>query len=306
VANYEQWWRLFVEPAFGGKPISSIRTAQVSRWASELTAAGYSGSTVRNAHSTLRLVLEHAVHEERLTRNPAVGARLPSREVGDPRTALTGSQVTAIANAIVDATSRPQPQYRTLVLFLASTGLRIGEASALRVGDLNLGRRVNGRSSPTAHVRLTAVPVKGKLIEGTPKSGKVRTVALPPSLLDQLSALVSGRQPDDTVFTSPRGAQLRDDVFLRLHWRPTVAKLGLGSVTPHVLRHTFATEALSRGISLPVVANQLGHANPAITASVYAHLLEDDLDVVGQTMDKALSESHSEQRRNDGPDLQVV
>ncbi|MCX6398440.1 MAG: tyrosine-type recombinase/integrase, partial [Propionibacteriales bacterium] len=104
----------------------------------------------------------------------------------------------------------------------------------------------------------------------------------------------------------PRGKQLRHDVFMRLHWNPTVLKLGYRGLTPHALRHTFASEALSRGISLPAVANQLGHANPAVTARVYAHLLEDDLTVVGRAMDDAIFDAHSESRRNDGPDLQVV
>lgn len=306
VVSYEQWWRLMVEPTFGSRPISSIRTAQISRWAADLAAGGLSGSTIRGGHSVLQLILDHAVHEERLLRNPARGARLPSRESGDVRRVLTAQQVDELSRAIVDATSRPQPQYGVLVTFLARTGLRFGEAAALRIGDLDRVRLDNGQMQHIINVRRTAVLLNGKLVEGLPKSGKVRTVSLPSALVPDIVNLISGRESSERLFTSPRGAQLRHDVFLKFHWNPTVLKLGHDGLTPHALRHSFASEALRRGVSLPAVSRQLGHANPAITARVYAHLLEDDLGVVGRAMDDAISDVHSEQRRNDGPDLRIV
>jgi integrase len=211
-----------------------------------------------------------------------------------------------LADAIVKATSRPQPQYRTLVLMLAATGIRFGEAVGLTVRDLDLARLHNGTHAPLVHIRRTVSPVNGRLVEGLPKSGKVRKVAVPPYLAAELGRLVEGRKPDDRVFTSPRGQVLRERTFTRFHWRPAVESIGCKGLVPHELRHTAATEMLRRGIPITAVANQLGHASPEITARVYSHLLEEDLTVIGEALESAFSEIVSERRRNSGPNLRAV
>jgi integrase len=102
-----------------------------------------------------------------------------------------------------------------LVRFLAYTGLRWGELSALRVRHLDLRRR---------RVRIEAAfaEVKGELVEGVPKTHHARAVPLPRFLVDDLAAHVDGKDSADLVFTGPTGAPVRNSNFRRRVWdRPS-------------------------------------------------------------------------------------
>lgn len=88
---------------------------------------------------------------------------------------------------------------RVFVLLLGYTGLRWGEATALRVCDIDLGRR-------RIDVRRAFSDVGGRIVLGTPKSHQSRTVPIPRSMAREVSLAVSGKEPDDLVFTMPGGA----------------------------------------------------------------------------------------------------
>ena len=90
-------------------------------------------------------------------------------------------------------------RWRLLVLVLGYTGLRWGEATALRVCDLDFGRR-------RIDVRRAFSDVGGKIVLGTPKSHLARTVPLPRFLAAALAASVQNKNPDDLVFTVASGA----------------------------------------------------------------------------------------------------
>jgi integrase len=94
------------------------------------------------------------------------------------------------------------------VLLLAYTGLRWGEATALRACDIDLDRR-------RIDVRRAHADDGGHIVLGTPKSHQARTVPIPRFLAIELSALMTGKKPDDLVFTTPGGHLLRLP-----NWRP--------------------------------------------------------------------------------------
>ena len=122
-------------PHFGGAPLASIDPLAVHEWQAGLVAAGLSPSRIRNAAQVLGQILDAAVSGGRLHRNPAQGLRRP-RIVEREMTFLSAAELERLASQITDP-------YGALVRFLGWTGLRIGEAAALRVGRLDLlGRRV--------------------------------------------------------------------------------------------------------------------------------------------------------------------
>ena len=175
-----------------------------------------------------------------------------------------------------------------VVRFLAYTGLRWGEMAALRVQDFDmLRRRVNVSRSVTE---------AGKLVWSTPKTGKRRSVVFPASLTEELAALMVGKTREDLVFTNLSGGVLRGSNFRPRFFDQAVeacqaADESFPTITPHDLRHTAASLAVSAGANVKAVQRMLGHAKASMTLDVYADLFDDDLDVVAAQLDTAITTS---------------
>ena len=256
---------------WGGCSLHDVDFLEVQGWVSDLTSSGLSGSTVRQAHRVFSLLMETAVRSKRLSSNPAIGVKLP--RAGKPeKTFLTHEQVTALADAA--------GEWRTVILVLAFCGLRWGELAALRVGRVDtMRRRINVAESVTEP--------DGKLVWGDPKNHQRRSVPIPRFLVDELDALKAGKGPKDLMFTGARGGVLRNGNFRRDVFNPAAVKAGLDGLTPHELRHTAASLAISSGANVKAVQRMLGHASAAMTLDVYAGLFDDDLDGLADRMDEA-------------------
>jgi integrase len=199
----------------GGHPAIDGSYAEVAAWVQRLTASGLAAATVRYAHRVLSLLLAHAVRDGRMARNPAEGVRLP-RVVREEPVFLDHDQVATLAEAC--------GRYALLVRFLAYTGLRWGEVSALRVSRLDLLRR-------RVTVAAAFAEVGGQLVEGTPKNHQRRSVPIPRFLVDELASHLAGKRPDELVFTAPNGGPLRNTNFRSRVFLPAAASVGLAGVT---------------------------------------------------------------------------
>jgi integrase len=272
-ARYEVALRRQVLPTWRDLPLSGVSYAEVAAWVQRLTSSGLAPATVRYAHRVLSLILAHAVHDGRISRNPADGVRLP-RVVREEPVFLDHDQVAMLAEAC--------GRYGLLVRFLAYTGLRWGEASALRVSRLDLLRR-------RMRVAVAFAEVGGELVEGTPKNHQRRSVPIPRFLVDELAAHVAGKGRDELVFTAPNGGPLRNTNFRSRVFLPAAASVGLAGVTPHDLRHTAASLAVAAGANVKAVQRMLGHASASMTLDVYAGLFSDDLDAVARRLDEAVA-----------------
>ena len=197
--------REHIVPKWGHVKLSDVSHADVQRWVTSLTDQ-LSAATVRKVHRVLSLVIDLAVKDGRLVRNPATGVNLP-RVVMEERRYLTHEQVELLARACASPADlskhrrrdeRENDAYRLVVLFLAYTGVRFGELAALRVGRLDFLRR---RAVIVESVTL----VNGVQSWGTPKGHERREVPIPPFLIEELAAHVAGRGRDELVFAGVRG-----------------------------------------------------------------------------------------------------
>lgn len=269
--RYEGLLRGHVLPRWGTVPLAKIGHADVAAWVAELSVSGLSGSSVRQAHRVLSLLLALAVRDGRINRNPAEGVPLPRARKADKRF-LTHEQVAALADAA--------GEYRLVVLILAYCGLRYGELAALRVGRVDLLRR-------RLDIAESVTEVGGRLVTGTPKTHQQRSVPVPRSLVDDLAAAMAGKAPDAYVFTTASGTVLRLMNFRRRCFDRAAVEAGLDGLTPHELRHTAASLAVSAGANVKSVQRMLGHASAAMTLDVYSGLFDDDLDAVAERLDVA-------------------
>ncbi len=116
-------------------------------------------------------------------------------------------------------------------------------------------------------------------------------VPLPRFVVDELTAVVAGRGPNDLVFTNPAGTRLDNSNLRRDALDPAVRALGLAPFTPHNFRDTAASLAVSAGANPKAVRRALGHASAAMTLDVYAGLFADDLDRMAEQLHEAAAHS---------------
>ena len=167
-----------------------------------------------------------------------------------------------------------EPAFYTVLLLLLSTGCRRGEAVGLQWQDVDFDRS-------TLRVRRSI----SKGYVSTPKSGHGRLVSMPPSLAEALFDLLAARrlqvvakgwkEVPEWVFAAETGAR-PDPSHVSRVWRRVRRRAQAKGVRPfplHSCRHTWATLALESGRSIRWVADQLGHADPAMTLRVYVHAM---------------------------------
>jgi integrase len=165
-----------------------------------------------------------------------------------------------------------------VILTLAYCGLRWGELAALRVDSVDLTRR-------RLEVGESVTEVRGHLVWGSPKTHQHRTVPIPAFLARELAAHIHSKDPSGLLFTTRRGAVLRNLNFRRDVFDDAATAAGLPGLTPHELRHTAASLAISAGANVKTVQRMLGHASAAMTLDVYSRIFDDDLDRVAEELD---------------------
>jgi len=116
-------------------------------------------------------------------------------------------------------------------------------------------------------------------------------VPVPRFLRDEFTEQIAGRTQDGLVFTAPWGGVLRVQNFRRGSFDKAARQVGLDGLTPHELRHTAASLAISAGANIEAVQAMLGHASATLTLDRYGHLFGDDLDAVADRLDAAARDS---------------
>ena len=258
---------------WGSWPLGSVTHSDVAGWIAGLSAGGLRPGSVRQIHRVFAMIMSAAVVDGRIGRSPADGVKLPRQVRAEPRS-LTSTEIGRLATAA-------GPDNAPLILVLAFTGLRFGEAAGLRVRRVDFGRR-------RLDIREIASEVGGRVVFGTPKTHQRRTVVVPRSLMPLIEAASEGKSPDDHVFTSPDGSTLRMRNWRSRVFDPARAAAGLHHVRPHDLRHTAASLAIASGATVKAVQSMLGHASAAMTLDIYASLFADELDAVADALDAAV------------------
>jgi integrase len=285
-------WRVYVLPRWEETRIGDIRASQVEQWIRELSegtavtsrtkSSGVSGSprsatVVYRALGVLAGILDTAVRDGRLSRNVARGAQnLPVKRSEKARRYLTHPEVVRLAEAASTST------HQTLILVLAYCGLRWSEAIGMHVRDMNFEKK-------RIQVNRAAVEVEGRIVVGAPKNWERRIVPFPEFLEEPLRRLCRSKSPDDLVFSDADGKHLRrakTSIGATSWFSIALERADIERLTPHDLRHTSASLAISSGANVKAVQRMLGHKSAAMTLDTYADLFEDDLADVAARMNQ--------------------
>jgi integrase/recombinase XerD len=223
---------------------SALSQEHVRAWIRVLKRRGFSPQRLRHHLSALKFL-----YAKTFGRPDLVGFLSFPRDPQRLPTVLSADEVRRLLSAF------REPKYRVFFAFLYGTGLRLGEACAVQTGDIDGDR--------------------GLLRVRPGKTHKERAVALTPPLLRTLRAYWRMVRPSPPwLFASRRGSPLCPGVA-RSALRNATEIAGLRkSVTPHVLRHTFATHALDAGVDLRLIQIALGHRSIRTTARYASVSLE--------------------------------
>jgi integrase len=261
---YARFWNRYALPKLGGYRLRELTPSVISRFRLELEREGVGVEAIRKTMTIVQGMLQRAVEWELIVSNPAKVARKPPKQRQLAVRPLLPLEVEQIRSHLI---WRGRPRDAVLVSVLAYAGLRPQEAVALR------WHHVRERTLLIEDVVGGDGELRGQ------KTGKPpRTVDLLQPLKHDLAELRlrEGRpKPDELVFPRTDDWWLKSDWrnWRRRVWRVTTRELGMESVRPYDLRHSFASLLIHEGrLSIVEIAQQLGH-NPTTCLSTYAHVM---------------------------------
>ncbi len=271
-AAYARDLRAFIDwTSTTGVPGPSDVTRRVIRsYLAQLHSRGVSPRTTRRQLSSLRRYFDWAVAEEISDVDPTLGVTAPSGDGRLPRV-LRSDELTVL----LDEPPSDEPMWRRLrddavLELLYGSGLRVSELCGLSDGDLDLGSRmvtVWGKGSKQRRVPLSAPSVDALhrwIHHGRRSVPPIRQGTAP-------TAEDPATERDGRLFVNESGRPLSDRDVRRI-----VARRSPVPSSPHVLRHTFATQLLDGGADLRVVQELLGHADLS-TTQIYTHVSRERL-----------------------------
>jgi integrase len=260
VELYRYLLRRHLAPMFGQMAVADITDQRARAWRKNCLDAGASPVTVAKAYRLLKAVLNTAVDDGLIRRNPC-RVKGAGQEKSPERSVLSMRDIGALADAI-------DQRYHALVLLAIFGSLRWGELVALRRRDIDLEAR-------TVRVtRQVTTLSSGRQVLGPPKSAAGnRVVIVPEVIIPPLQVhlrWMAHPGEDGLLFTSPEGKTLRYDNFRHRVWYPALGAAGLPRVHFHDLRHTGNQLAADAGASLRELMDRMEHST-ARAAMIYLH-----------------------------------
>lgn len=267
--------------ALGERKVKALQHEDIVAWIKYMQGKGLSAKTISNQHGFLSATMTTAVRKGVRTDSPCSGVKLPKSEATeDPIRFIdrpTWDQI--IANM--------DKHFVPFFQLLVGTGLRFGEATALKAADFKL-------DGPTPTVSVTKAwksDGNGGYYIGPPKTKRSRrTVSLAPSTVDAIRAVIeaSGK---DYVFKLKRGGVMRSGSTFNRAWSPALKRAGLPKEEwprIHDIRHTNASYLIGAGMEIFALSRRLGHESVTTTMDRYSHLLPDALFTGANIAQKAL------------------
>lgn len=250
---------------FNNKYIRDIMPNDIDCCIKEFAQKGYAQKTVKNLLLVANLIFSYAVTKNHITLCPTTHIKIPKNLSKKKRELPSDSDIKAVKENV-------NYPFGLFAFFLLYTGLRKGEALALQYKDID-------RTSKTINVYKSVYYISNDAIIKEPKTeaGKRSVVLLEPLL----SVLKNGKK-DDFIFSTDGTKPLSAKSFI-VKWSKYTKSIGI-SITPHQLRHAYATRLYELGIDEKAAQDLLGHANISTTHDIYTHISESKRKSIGEQL----------------------
>lgn len=251
---------------FGTQYINQIKPKDVQQFVS--TILTYSQKSVNNHLSIVKQIFDFAVVTGELEHNPAASVKIPKGLKKNKRDMITDRQ-----KKIIEANT-DYPVFGLFAYFLLYTGCRRGEALALKWSDIDFSKKL-------IYITKSAYYNSNKPEFKTPKTDAgEREIILMDKLATQLQKCTN---QNGYIFSVTDGKEALKESQATKGWDRYVKATGLKGVTPHMLRHTYASLLYEAGIDVKSAQDLLGHADISTTQNIYTHITKTKKE---QTADK--------------------
>jgi integrase/recombinase XerC len=249
---------------------AALDRAAVRSFLAAVYAARHSRATAARKLAAVRAFVRYLRRQSIMDRDPGLLVATPKRDVRVPAH-LSEPEATALMDAPAVDTPLGRRDRAILELFYAA-GLRLSELAGLDLEDVDLrGRmvRVLGKGGKERLVPMNTsaalairayLPDRDRLVEAARRHSSQRPLSTP-----------RRRAPAEPLFVNYRGRRLSTRGIDRLVRRHVAASGGRPDISPHALRHSFATHLLQRGADLRAIQELLGHSRLSTTQR-YTHL----------------------------------
>ncbi|WP_312645348.1 tyrosine-type recombinase/integrase [Hydrogenoanaerobacterium sp.] len=266
IRGYEAAYNRSVKK-FGSRRTKEITTKDISNYINEFAAEGYAQKTVKNQLSVFHLIFKKAIKDGELDYNPADNVDIPKNLPKKKRAIPTEEEIEVVKNSV-------NCTFGLFAYFLLYTGCRRGEALALQYKDVDRDKKIISITKSVYHVKNKPHIKQPKTDAGT------RDIIL----IDKLLEVLPEGKKGDYIF-SKNGSVPLTDKECRRQWELYQRETGL-TITPHQLRHAYATILFEAGVDEKDAQELLGHASIAMTKDVYTHISKKRKDKTAELLNK--------------------
>lgn len=282
--TYEMYRRTVnnhILPTIGNIRLSALKKHHIQELLNSIVQDGHA-RTAELVRLTLSQIIKQAIIEEYIYKDVSVGLSLPKKEKPVKR-ALTDSEKALVQQADLDT------KERAFIDLLYYTGIRRGEALALMVSDIDfVNKKITVSKNLVMKNNASEIKPSPKTFAGN------RDIPIPDRLIETLKAYISTIS-SIYLFTKQDGNLMTHSAFRRF-WDNIIDKLNIAAggrkfkrtdlqgnnitavqliakdITPHMFRHTYATNLYYAGIDIKSAQYLLGHSSIQLTMDIYTHL----------------------------------
>ena len=286
-STYQGILNRWIYPAVGDIKLPDITAAKISALLLDIQSQGKSHATVIKIYTILHSLFKMAYMADIITRNPMDKVQRPKPRKDEIKGDTAESYTVEEVQHILSCLEQEPLKWQTFVRLLIDTGIRRGEACALRWENINFKAH-----TITIAGNLCYTPQKGVYLD-TPKNGHMRTIDIAPevsALLRQLRIQQADKAISAFVFTQENSPEPMHPQSPTRYLKKFSAKYNVPDLHPHKLRHTFASIAITSGADVASISEKLGHGDKAVTLRMYTHADQESMKRASEIFREALKQ----------------